>query len=434
MPTLADKDGKAELERQVVAEGFQPDLPQEQSDAAGAGSGVNISPGSEDDGWVVPDPVLLSDGTAVQLYKDGEALHAAFEAIKNAKFRICLEVYIFASDETGRAFADLLCEKSRQGIAVYVIYDSFGSIDSDKSMFEKMRRSGVHLQEFHPISPWDGRFSWRPFNRDHRKLLLIDYDQAGLGGLNVGAEYAGSWVVLRKDAKCDFWRDTAIGLRGPSTRYFIRSFAKSWHYVTHGGRLGSTELRHNIDDKNCEGCPDLGVLASAPTAKSPLRPMLRRFFRDAKSSIEMTMAYFAPDDDLIDSICAAARRGVRVRLMLPAKGDVKILVMAARSFYEKLLGNGVEIYERQGVVLHAKTLVIDRKLSIVGSTNLDYRSIEYNCELSAIIRSEEFGQEMHNLFNNDVGYAKQIDLAGWRRRPWLDRMGQWAVIRARYLL
>ena len=115
----------------------------------GTSTGVNIAPGSDDDGWFVPHPVQLGDGTRVQLYKDGEALHAAFEAIRHAKKRICLEVYIFADDDTGHAFADLLCQKALEGVKVYVLYDSFGSFGIEQlwkpkpPIFEKMRRSGV---------------------------------------------------------------------------------------------------------------------------------------------------------------------------------------------------------------------------------------------------------------------------------------------------
>ncbi|HWP41503.1 MAG TPA: phospholipase D-like domain-containing protein, partial [Tepidisphaeraceae bacterium] len=162
--------------------------------SAGMAAGINIAPGSDDDGWIVPDPVPLDDGTLVQLYKDGEALRAAYRAIEQARRRICLEVYIFADDDTGRAFAELLCRKAIQGVQVYVIYDSFGSLGTDRQMLRQMQRSGVHLEVFHPVYPWECRYSWRPFNRDHRKLLVIDDEIAGLGGLNVGHEYAGSWV------------------------------------------------------------------------------------------------------------------------------------------------------------------------------------------------------------------------------------------------
>ena len=129
--------------------------------------------------------------------------------------------------------------------------------------------------------------------------------------------------------------------------------------------------------------------------------------------------------------------------MLPGKCDVQLLVTAARSFYEDLLtagargkakGGGVEIYERQYVILHAKTMCIDNNLSILGSTNLDYRSIDYNCELSLVIRSSEFGQQMRDLFDNDIKFARRITNAEWRHRPMWDRFAQWTVKRARYLL
>jgi cardiolipin synthase len=167
---------------------------------------------------------------------------------------------------------------------------------------------------------------------------------------------------------------------------------------------------------------------------SPLRPFLNKLLREACRSISLAMAYFAPHDDLIDELCAAAKRGVRVRLMLPGKGDVHALIVAARSFYETLMTAGVEIYERQGVILHAKTMVIDGLISMIGSTNLDYRSIEYNLELSGLVRSQAFGKQMEDLFDNDVRFAKRIMLGKWRHRPRWDRLVQWAVSRARYLL
>ena len=194
----------------------------------GTSTGLNLSPGSDDDGWTVPPPVQLSDGTRIQLYKDGEALHAAYEAIKGAKKRICREAYIFADDDTGRAFAELLSEKAQQGVRVYCIYDSIGSHGATHlwrrtaELFNRMRRSGVRLAEFHPLRPWEGRFGWRPVNRDHRKLLHIDDDISGLGGLNVGGEYAGSWVVPSKAKECDLWRDNAMGIVGPASRLLLQ--------------------------------------------------------------------------------------------------------------------------------------------------------------------------------------------------------------------
>lgn len=411
-----------EIARAIAAQGCEGD--------AGTSSGVNIAPGSDDDGWTVPNPVVLADGTRLQLYKDGEALRAAYEAIRGAKRRICLQVYIWANDDTGRAFAELMSTKAQEGVRCYVIYDSFGSIATDREIFHRMRKAGVNVQEFHPIRPWEGRYSWRPFNRDHRKVLIIDDQAAGLGGLNVGGEYAGSWVVRSKQMQCELWRDNAMGIVGPGARHFLQSFANTWNYVIRGGRIGRAELLHNCRFEEGE----LGVMASVPAARSRVTPLAHELITGARESIELTMAYFAPPDELIDDLCAAARRGVRVRLMLPAKCDVKLLITAARSFYETLLMAGVEIYERQAVVLHAKSLVVDHERVAIGSTNLDYRSIEYNLEISALVKSKEFGEQVHDLFEHDVRYAKRITSSEWRKRPYLDRFGQWAVNRARYLL
>ena len=162
--------------------------------------------------------------------------------------------------------------------------------------------------------------------------------------------------------------------------------------------------------------------------------MLLNMVGGARQSLLLTMAYFAPHDALAEALVAAARRRLRVRLMLPSLSDVKLLLIAARSFYERLMDAGVEIYERQDVVLHAKTMVVDGHTTVIGSANLDHRSIEYNCELSAIVRSDELGAQMHELFEHDVQFARRIDPDGWRGRPVADRFWQWAVSRARYLL
>lgn len=385
-----------------------------------------------DDGWVTPQPVILPDGTCVRLFKDGQALRAAYDAIAAARWRVCLEVYIFRSDPTGRAFAKLLCQRAKEGINVYVIYDSFGCLGTDKAMFAQMKNAGVRLREFHPLWPMRVTHSYRPFNRDHRKLLAIDDDIGGLGGLNIGGEYAGKWIVPDDPDACEPWRDVGIGLKGPSGRAFSIAFEKTWKYCTHGGRLHSTEL---LADPVPNGSDGAALMAGAPSPRySLLTDQICEDVRQAQRTIRLTVAYFAPKDDLINELCRAARRGVRVQLMLPEHTDNSLLRKAAQSFYETLLVAGVEIYERQSVMLHAKTTVIDDCLSLVGSTNLDFRSIEYNLELASIIRSEAFAQQMARMFENDIQFSKQVLLDAWRHRPWRDRFGQWAVSRARYLL
>ena len=414
-------------------------------------SGLNLRPGSLDDGWVATPPVTLTDGTRIQLYKDGEGLLAALTAIRNAKKRICLEIYIFHNDATGKVFADALSERAAAGVAVYLLYDSLGSGEA-KPLLKQMRDAGVRLAEFHPMAPWRCRFSWRPWNRDHRKLLIIDNQIGGLGGLNIGDEYAGKWVAGSAASMKHLMRDHAIGISGPSVLPLMRSFAASWHYVKNGGQIRRALYMHHLDigrspkgrrvGKQRSYRPsahrvlrgEFAVLASAPTLCSPLRPLLNDLLKNAKSSISIIMAYFAPDDEMIINLCHAARRGVHVRLILPARSDIHIMVIAARSFYSRLLEAGIQIHERKGAVLHAKGLVVDRRYTMLGSPNLDYKSIESNLEISTIIDSPEFAAQTEHLMDHDIRFSRKISRSEWRRRPWVDRLVQWVVSRVRYVL
>jgi cardiolipin synthase len=424
----------------------------------GTSRGECIDAGCIDAGWKIPPPVLLPDGSAVRLFKDGQGLTAALQAIEAAREQILLEVYIFHSDDTGRAFADALAEKAASGVRVFLIYDSFGSFDSDPAMFKQMRQAGVHLAEFHPIHPWDCNYPWQPLSRDHRKLLVVDDTVAVFGGMNVGSEY-GSGFLSPRPRKYEVWRDNAVSVAGPGTAVFSECFSRTWRYVKRGGTIRTAEMAHQIDigpirrghvgrhqglsratESSVSPAPkprllgNLGLLASVPTASSPLGPFLRNLVRSARYSLDATIAYFAPSDALAHELVRAACRGVNVRLMLPGRSDVPLTRTAAHSFYEPLLNAGVEIWERQGAVLHAKTMVIDEQTSLVGSTNLDYRSIEFNCELSAVIRSRPFGRQMTALFQHDMDFAKQILLAEWRRRPLRDKVVQWAAGKLKHLL
>jgi cardiolipin synthase len=416
--------------------------------------GLNTEPGEADDGWQQPPPATLADGTRLQLFKDGEAAAAAYRAIENAKHRILLEVYIWPSDETGEAFSRLLADKAAAGLRVFVLYDSFGCLLAKRETFDRMKRAGAHVVEFHPMLPWHSRWGWRPAFRDHRKLLVVDDDVAGLGGLNIGNRYAGNWVA--PDARVDpttMWRDAGIGVVGPSAKIFARTFAAAWRYATRRGpmrralhverlnlpdpakgrRLGKSRETPRMTGPLLVG-GDLGCIASAPTLSSPLRPFLHRLIRGSKHSLLLTVAYFAPDDPLIDALCDAARRGVRVRLMLAGRSDSQILIQAARAFYSRLLDAGCEVYEREGAMLHQKSVAVDGELAVIGSTNLDYRSIEFNLEVSAVIRSRDVAGSISDMFDHDVRFARRIDPADWRDRPRRDRLVQWLVSRLRYTL
>jgi cardiolipin synthase len=414
--------------------------------------GLNLGVGHADDGWQTPEPVTLADGTRVRLLKDGEALGRALKAIKTAKRSICFEFYTWANDATGRAFADALIERAAAGVRVYAIYDGFGTLGgNDRVMFDRMRRAGIRVKEFHPMRPWECDYSWRPFSRDHRKLVVIDNDFAITGGLNIADAYAGSWVAPNDLKPIQLWRDTGLSIHGPSAAPFLACFSKTWTYLHRGGPIRRVLYTGGVTiPKSAKGhrigrgrqkqsrpellaADSLGVIATAPTLASPLREILYGLIRSARRRIRMTMAYFAPDDELIKVLCEAAARGVKVELMFGAKSDLPLMVTAARAFYERLFTGGITVYERQHVILHAKTLLVD-DIAIIGSTNLDYRSIEFNCEISAVIRNAQFAQELSNLFDHDVKFAQRINQHEWKRRTVWTRLTQRAVIHFRQLL
>jgi cardiolipin synthase A/B len=283
--------------------------------------------------------------------------------------------------------------------------------------------------------------------------VVVDDKFAGVGGLNIADAYAGAWVAPNELKTAELWRDTAVGVTGPATRHFTAAFLRTWKYVKSGGRIVRALYAGGLNiprspkgfrvGKQSDNDPPLpriiepdsvAVLATVPTLASPLRPLLHDMLQQAKSSIRMTMAYFAPDDALIGELCKAAARGVKVQLMFGAKSDLPIMVTAARSFYDRMLCGGVQIFERQHVVLHAKTIVVDDEISVVGSTNLDFRSIEFNLEIGAIIRSHDFAGHMKALFEHDIQFASAVCHDEWRKRPVRDRLVQWLVSRLRYLL
>ncbi|MEM8875734.1 MAG: phospholipase D-like domain-containing protein [Planctomycetota bacterium] len=423
--------------------------------------GLNLEPGSQDDGWEHPDAVELRDGSGLRLYKDGEALAAAFAGIKDARHTVYLETYILANDDTGKAFVDLLSDKARAGVEVYLIYDSFGSFLSPRKWFEQLRKAGGHVAEFHPMRPWETKHSWRPGWRDHRKMLVIDGRIGGIGGINIGTRYAGGWVAkLAQFNPKMLWRDNAIAVTGPAVGQLAESFRRTWHYTQRAGPIRRTMLASNLrlpdpakglrlgkqrsyDVPKLPGRfpedllkpdADFGLLATGPTLSSPLRPILQAIANHATRRIWLTSAYFAPDEEFIVALCNASKRGIDVRLMLAGRSDANILITAARSFYDRLLDAGVRIFERQGAMLHTKAMTIDGRLALIGSTNLDYRSIEFNLEASAVVRSPQFAEQMETLFEHDMRFSREIDADEWRERPWRDRIVQWIVNRVRYVL
>ena len=373
---------------------------------------------------VVGSPLVM--GNQVTLLQDGAATYAAmFAAIRAAQDHINLETYIIEDDATGQAFADLLVAQQARGVQVNLIYDSFGSVGTPRAFFDRLKAAGVAVHEFNPINPFAAKGPWMLNHRDHRKLLVVDGHTAFLGGINISSVYA-SGSVLRRVGKPDdrkiAWRDTHIQIKGPVVAEFQTLFMATWAKQK-GDALAP---RAYFPALKAQGQDIARAIGSTPDDPYSLIYLtLISAIGNAEKQVYLTNAYFVPDPQLLDSLTAAAARGVDVKLILPSESDSALVFHAGRAHYTQLLQGGVKIFERSGALLHAKTAVVDGVWSTVGSTNLDWRSFMDNDEVNAVILGRGFAQQMQSMFNQDQAASKAIELTAWQARPYSLRVREW---------
>lgn len=375
---------------------------------------------------IVGSPLIL--GNKVALLQDGKATYTAmFAAIRAARDHINLESYIIEDDEIGRQFADLLLEQQRRGIQVNLIYDSFGGIGTPQEYFDRLREGGVNVLEFNPINPLDARKSWLIYNRDHRKLLVVDGRIAFIGGINISNVYSSSPSIRRARQAAGnaiAWRDTDLQIEGPVVGELQKLFIETWT-KQHGKPLAEKDYFPALTVAGKDIVRAIGSTPDDPYSLIYLT--LISAIGNAEREVHLTNAYFVPDRQLLEALIAAARRGVDVKLILPGQSDSQIVFHAGRSNYSQLLESGVKIYERRGALLHSKTALIDGVWSCVGSTNLDWRSFLDNDEINAVVLGRDFAQQMSSMINSDIAASTEISLEDWKKRSMLLRIKEWGA-------
>jgi cardiolipin synthase len=358
----------------------------------------------------------LTKGNKVTLLADGQATYAAmFKAIQNAKDHINLESYIIEEDETGRKFADLLLQKQAKGVQVNLIYDSVGSMNTPASFFQRLRDGGIQVVGFNPINPLKAR--------DHHKILIVDGKVAIIGGINISKVYSSSPLKRKQNEKAPIrWRDTDIQIEGPAVAEFQKLFLDTW-LKQKGPKLSERNYFPNLKE---EGNALVRVVGSTPgqTNRIPFI-MYVSAIAFAEYSIHMTNSYFIPDEQIAKALTDAAERGVDVKIILPGITDSQLALHAQRYYYSGLLKSGVKLYEHSTSLLHAKTAVVDKVWSTVGSTNMDYLSLLSNDEVNAVILSHEFAVEMEKMFVRDLAGSRQIQWDEWKKRPLFQRIREW---------
>lgn len=338
-------------------------------------------------------------GNQVALQFDGPTTFEAWlDAIDGAKKFVYFENYLVRDDEIGRRFRDALVRKAREGVPVYLLRDWFGCWATPRSFWKPLVAAGVHVTAFNP--PWRAvRNPFAGFQRDHRKLVVVDGEVAHLGGLCVGQEWAGT----PEEAP---WRDTGVELRGPVALAAARAFEHFW-----GRIVGPLAHSHGVDEPLASDGVPVWLIEGEPGRARVYRTLQLGASR-ARRTIWITDAYFVSPRPLAEGLCAAAQQGVDVRILVPAHNNWPIVGSVSRGGYRALLEAGVRIFEWQGPMIHAKTSVVDGVWCRIGSSNLNFASLMGNWELDVGVLDGELGRQMQGLFLADLASSVEIVLPG----------------------
>ncbi|HVI86951.1 MAG TPA: phospholipase D-like domain-containing protein [Dongiaceae bacterium] len=372
---------------------------------------------------VISDSPLVAGNHTSLLHDGPQSFRAIFETIGLASNHINLEYYTLEDiTSDGKKLSDLLLAKRRQGVAVNIIYDSYGSMNTPRDFFDKLRKAGVNFAEFNPIDPLAAKSGYSLNDRDHRKILVIDGRMAIIGGVNLSASYQSMTfgkIEKPEGALPEHWRDTDVRIEGPVVAQLQHLFARHWAEQK-GPPIDQSDFYPQVQ---MQGKEVIRIIGSQPSRQvSRYYVTLISAIRNAEKSIWLSAAYFVPPHQELKDLQEAAKRGVDVRLLLPDQSDSPSSIAVAHSHYADLLEAGVKIYETQGIVLHSKTVIIDNVWSAIGSSNFDQRSILFNDEVDAIVLGHDTAAALGAMFQDDIGHAKEIDPKTWSDRPLSQKM------------
>ncbi len=329
----------------------------------------------------------LSAGNRVEVALNGDHTYPRlWDDLRSAQESITLQLYYGAPGLMAKTLEQILLERARAGVRVFVLYDAFGTADIPKNHRDALRAAGVRVEPFRPVRPSTLHLAQ---NRSHVRGIVIDSRVGWTGGFGIDDKWFGDGRTNGS------WRETNVRFEGPAVRQLQAAFAAAWAEATGvmvTGRGAPTEYENGVA---------AGLLHTSPTLGSTAA---ERFFAlsiaAARKTLYVTSAYFAPDRNFIDLLVAADQRGVDVRILTAgAQTDVNVVRLAGRAWYTTLLTGGVQIYEWQPSTLHAKTFVVDGEWSTIGSMNFDNRSLALNDEATLMVRDGALGQRMEEYFS-----------------------------------
>ena len=359
------------------------------------------------------DPRELVGGNRVALLRNGvETFPTWLAAIDAAVERVSLEMYIFHDDGIGRRFADALMRAAARGVTVRLLYDFAGCRDTPAAFFQRLRAGGVHTIAYHKFRFWRPRF-WGLIRRNHRKTLVCDGTLAFTGGINI----ADQWVPLAEGG--GDWHDAAVQVEGPAAAILEAVFLRTWNR--------RAKRRERLDPATLVKPAPAGETRLAVISNKELldRFAIRRAalhaIRESDTRVYLANPYFVPDRGILRALQQAARRGVAVRLLVPARSDSRILDLASRATFGPLLSAGVRIWLSRAVV-HTKALAIDDDFVSLGSYNFDHRSLAYNLEVVVNVLDRSYCTDVRAMLEGDMIANTELTLDGYERRSWFERL------------
>ena len=351
-------------------------------------------------------PGIVGGNAVTELLNGDQIFPPMLAAIQGAKKSITFETYIYWSGDIGKQFADALSERARAGVRVHVLLDWVGSANMDESYLTEMKEAGVQIEKFHKPHWYNLA---RLNNRTHRKLLVVD-GQAGFTG---GVGIAPHWMGNAQDP--DHWRDSHYLVRGPVVAQMQATFLDNWLKVT--GKVLHGELY--FPPIAPAGAQKAQMFSSSPSSGSEsMQLMYHLAITAAERSIDLSVAYFVPDELTQKHLMDALARGVRVRFITPGEHtDTDTVKAASRATWGPLLQAGAQIYEYQPTMYHCKVMIVDQLLVSVGSTNFDNRSFRLNDEANLNVYDAAFAKRQTEVFEEDLKRSRRVTYEAWLNRP-----------------
>jgi cardiolipin synthase len=358
----------------------------------------------------------LAGNRATLLLNGDQIFPAQLEAIRSARTTISYAQYFYEEGPIAREIAEALAERCRAGIRAHVLLDGFGTLQMPGEYRETMASAGCEVATFRPLSPFSVVAALglgRANKRNHRRILVVDGRIGFTGGSGVSPKWMGNGRME------GHWRDTDVRVEGPAVAHLQGAFVENWLEAT-GNVLGGDPYFPKLAPR---GAVSAQVVRSSPAGGSfSMYTMYLLAMSSARRSIYITNPYFLPDDRMTRVLTEAPRRGVRVVVLLPGAIDNNIVRQASRSMFGQLLEAGIEIYEYQAGLLHAKTMTVDGVWATIGSTNLDSRSFALNEEVNAVMYDADIASQLEQVFAEDLKHSRKVRYGHWNRRGVLDRL------------